>query len=119
MTRLRAVTRQYYDGWLEDLDGRTNIAQDMRHRYQALTDDLGGDLSLSYQQRSLVKRALWLEFWLQFQENQLAHNGDMDIGKWVQAVNSLQGILAKLGLHRQAKDLPDFATYLKQGKDSQ
>ena len=37
---------------------------------------------------------------------------DFNIGQWVQAANSLQGILTKLGLHRVAKDVPDIAEYL-------
>lgn len=113
MTKQTTPPSKLSQGWLTELDGRTGIAQVMRERYQAFTDDLGGADRLSYAQRSLVERALWLEYWLADQERTLASNGEFDVGKWVQAANSLQGILTKLGLNRVARDVPDLATFLK------
>lgn len=112
MTKPQAVPAKFATGWLEQLDGRTGIAQAMRERHRAFTDDLGGIQRLSYAQRSLVERALWLEFWLQQQEQALASGGEFDVGRWTQAANALQGILAKLGLDRVAKDAPDLAAFL-------
>ena len=103
---------KFNTGWLSELDGRTAIAQEMRERFRAFTDDLGGAETLSYAKRSLVERALWLEFWLAQQEQALAGGSDFDVGKWVQAANALQGILSKLGLDRQAKDVPSLNEYL-------
>jgi hypothetical protein len=103
---------KFNTGWLSELDGRTAIAQVMRERYAAFTNDLGGVERLSYAQRSLVERALWLEFWLAQQEQALAGGSDFDVGKWTAAANSLQGILSKLGLERQAKDAPNLSTFL-------
>ena len=104
--------KKFNTGWLAELDGRTAIAQEMRERYQAFTNDLGGVERLSYAQRSLVERALHLEYWLSQQERALIEGADFDVGKWVQAANGLQGILSKLGLDRQAKDLPSLNEYL-------
>ena len=72
----------------------------------------------SYQQRSLVERSLWLEYWLADQERKLATGEDFNIGQWVQAANSLQGLLSKLGLQRVAKDVPDIAEYLASRQES-
>jgi F0F1-type ATP synthase beta subunit len=113
MTKQKEPPIKFSQGWLTELDGRTGIAQMMVERYQAFTDDLGGVDRLSYAQRSLVERALWLEYWLADQERQLATSNEFDVGKWVQAANSLQGILSKLGLNRIAKDIPDLATFLQ------
>jgi len=99
-------------GWLSQLDGRTGVAQVMRERFNAFTADLGGVEHLSYAQRSLVERALWLEYWLAQQEQNLATGADFDVGKWTQAANSLQGILTKLGLERKAKDVPNLHDYI-------
>lgn len=113
MSQQKTPPETFKQGWLQELDGRTGIAQAMRQRYRAFTDDLGGEDRLSYGQLSLVERALWLEYWLGQQERALASNGEFDMGKWAQAVNSLQGILSKLGLHRVAHEVTDLADYLK------
>jgi len=103
---------KFNTGWLSELDGRTAIAQVMRERYAAFTNDLGGVERLSYAQRSLVSRALHLEYWLAQQEKALIEGADFDVGKWVQAANALQGILSKLGLERQARDVPNLSAFL-------
>tara|TARA_Y100000780_G_scaffold232359_1_gene262995 strand:+ start:3145 stop:3501 length:357 start_codon:yes stop_codon:yes gene_type:complete len=113
MPKQPAPPEHYRADWLSTLDGRTAIAQVMRERWQSMTDDLGGASQLSYAQRSLAERALWLEYWMQQQEQALAGGGEFDVGKWTQAANSLQGILAKLGLQRVARDVPDLAEYLQ------
>lgn len=118
MPRLSAPPDRFSQGWLQSLDGRTSIAQVMRERWQQFTDDLGGSDALSYAQRSLVERALWLEYWMQAQEQQLAEGKDFDVGKWTQAANSLQGILAKLGLDRVAHDVPNLAEFLAKREPS-
>ena len=112
MSKLESPPERFSNGWLDRLDGRTGIAVAMRERYQQFIDDLGGVDRLSYAQRSLVERGLWLEYWLADQERILATGGEFDVGKWTQACNALQGILSKLGLQRQAKDVPDLGEYL-------
>ena len=116
MPKLDAIPDKFAAGYIDRLDGRTAIAQDMRARWQAMTDDLGGEATLSYSQRSLVERALWLEHWLAVQERALA-DGDyqaFDAGRWTQACNALQGILKTLGIERRAKEVTDLQTYLRQ-----
>jgi len=108
------VSVKFANGWLDSLDGRLGLARELRLRFETLTNDLGGSDSLSYAQRSLCERALWLEYWLATQEKDLANGGEFDVGKWVQAANSLQGIFAKLGLRRVAKNVPDLQDWLRQ-----
>lgn len=108
----QSVGSQFTTGWLDGLDGRLGIARELRQRFETLTNDLGGSDSLSYAQRSLCERALWLEYWLATQEKDLANGGAFDVGKWVQAANSLQGIFAKLGLKRIAKDVPTLNEWM-------
>ena len=112
VSKLQQPPDRFSNGWLDRLDGRTGIAVAMRERYQQFTDDLGGLDRLSYAQRSLAERALWLEFWLADQERELASGGDFNVNRWIQGCNSLQGILTRLGLQRQAKDVPDLGEYL-------
>ena len=118
MTKTASAPDKFQQGWISELDGRYAVAQVMKERYAAFTNDLGGADRLSYAQRSLVERALWLEYWLAQQEQSLAKGKEFDVAKWTQAANSLQGILTKLGLNRVAKDVPDLAEYLAKHKEA-
>ena len=117
-TKTKAVPQQFSPNWMESLDGRTALAQELRGRYAAVCSDLGGETSLSYMQQSMITRALWLEFHLQQQEELLATGEDFDSGKWVQAANALQGIWAKLGLERKAKEAT-LSQFIKRQEVSQ
>lgn len=99
-------------GWLDDLDGRYAVAKELRARFEEVCADLGGRDRLSYMERSLVERALWLEYWLARQERALAEGEAFDVARWIQAANSLQGIYARLGLRRRAREAPNLGEYL-------
>lgn len=106
--------KQYRPGWLDSLDGRYSIARELRERFTEICADLGGVEYLSYAQRSLIERGLWLEYWLSQQEQALAKGQDFDVSRWIQAANSLQGIYSRLGLERKQRDVPDLQSYLRQ-----
>lgn len=114
MPKQSALPNDYSHDWLERLDGRTRLAQSVRARYADLTADLGGHDALSYQRRSLVKRALWQEAVIEQMESALAAGKDVDLGRMTQAVNSLQGLYKTLGLDRVARDVPNLSDYLAQ-----
>ncbi len=107
-----SIPNKYQSGWLDGLDSRTAIAKEIRDRYKSLTDDLGGLSHLSYQQRSLAERSIWLEHFLASQERKLSEGGDFDVNRWIQAANSLQGLYSKLGLTRVARDVQTLDQYL-------
>ncbi|RFU14371.1 hypothetical protein DZD18_02095 [Rhodobacteraceae bacterium W635] len=114
MAKLAEIPERFAGGYLDRLDVRTAIAVTMRARWQQITDDLGGEDHLSYAQRSLIERALWLEHWLAVQERALADGQyeAFDAGKWTQACNSLMGILKTLGIERRQKDVTTLAQYI-------
>lgn len=112
MPKLDAIPERFKAGYLADLDGRTAIAVAMRARWQELTEDLGGADRLSYAQRSLVERALWIEHWIALQERELADGRDADTGRMTQATNSLLGLYRTLGLERRVKDVTSLADYI-------
>ena len=116
MSSLRAVPDKFEGGYLDRLDGRTALAATMRAQWQEMTDDLGGADRLSYAQRCLVERVLWLEHWLRIQEQALAEGrlDEFDAGRWTQALNTLVGVLSRLGLERREKDVTDLHGYLAQ-----
>ena len=107
------IPSEYSADWLEKLDGRTRLAQAVHRRYETLAADLGGLDALSYQQRSICKRAIWMEAIIEQQEAALARGEEVDQGKLTQAVNTLIGLLKTLGLERKATDVPDLQSYLR------
>lgn len=121
MTKTADIGERYERGWLDSLDSRTALARDLRSRYDAIVSDLGGLGSLSYMQRSLIERGLWLERFLVLQEQRLAEHGDdtFEASRWIQAVNSLQGIYSRLGLERRAKQVPALGEYLRSAATSE
>ncbi|SLN09974.1 hypothetical protein ROJ8625_00134 [Roseivivax jejudonensis] len=109
-----SVPEKFRPGYIGEMDRRTKLGAIMQARWQEVTEDLGGPDRLSYAQRSLIERALWLEYWLQAQEASLGEGRiqDFDPGQWVQAANSLQGIFSRLGLERRSRDVKDITDYL-------
>lgn len=110
--KIDAIPDKFATGYLDQLDGRTAIAAEMRSRWLELTGDLGGADRLSYAQRSLVERALWIEHWIALQERVLAAGGDADVGRMTQAGNSLLGLYRTLGIERRQKDVTSLASYI-------
>lgn len=113
MAKQNEIPHRYSHDWLEKLDGRTTLARAVNERYETLAADLGGIDALSYQKRSICKRAIWMEAIIEQQEAALARGEEVDQGKLTQAVNTLSGLWKTLGLERAARDVPDLATYLK------
>ena len=107
---MQAPPTHYERGFLDKLDGRSSVAVTVRDQWAQMTADLGGVDQLSLAQTMLVERAIWLHYWLRQEEQKLATGGEFDVGKVAAATNSLQGVLAKLGLQRVAREisLQDF-----------
>jgi hypothetical protein len=111
----RKVPAKFCKGWLETLDGRLGFAQALKSRFAVICTDLGGEDRLSYMQRSLIERSLFLEFWISQHEAALAAGREFNAGSWTQAINALQGLYARLGILRRAREVPALADYLKKG----
>lgn len=109
----KTIPDHFEPRFLDDLDGRSNVTRRLRHRVAQLHSDLGGEDRLSYAQRSLCLRAIWLESWLEAREVDAAEGRPIDIGKQIQALNTLLGLWRTLGLERKARDVPDLQSYLR------
>ena len=72
--------------------------------------DLGGEDALTHVKAALVERFVFLEAVLQKLEADIATaaNGNPAdlLGKWIQGVNSLQGLAQRIGLARTARQSP-------------
>ncbi len=99
------------------MDGRTRLGREVRDRLQALVIDLGGDDGLSHAQRSLCRRAVWLELCIEHEETRIAEGGGIDIQPHTQLTGALLAIYKALGLKRQCRDvrLHDVLTNEGQG----
>ena len=111
-TKKAEIPAKFSQDWIIKLDGRTKLAQVARERLRALQADLGGEDALSYQERSLCRRAVWLESLVESRESALANGQEIDEGAHVQSINALIGVWRALGFKRRAKDVPTLQTYL-------
>lgn len=96
MTELGKLTTQYHDGWLDNLDGRTEIAQRMRRKFDSLVEGFGNNSNLTHQHKSFITRILWLEYWLERQETEMAKDQNFKAGQWIQGTNALIGLYSRL-----------------------
>lgn len=113
MSKQTAPQAKYSTDWMQTLDGRTAIAQELRQRHSALCNDLGGYDVLSYQERAMIDRCIFLEYHLQQEEMKLATGAEFDSGKWVQSCNALSGLFAKLGLNKRVKEVGTLTQYVR------
>lgn len=111
-----AVPMQYKEGFLSSLRSNSELAKALREDYDEIVNDLGGPDELSCLKRKLIEKAVWLDAILQTIQNDLA-SGEISkteaIGRWIQAINALQGLAKTLGIDRQAKVLPWLAPAAK------
>jgi hypothetical protein len=110
---------KYERGFLSKLDGRTEIARELRGAFDELTDDLGGADSLSHVRRVLAEKFCWLSAILRGVELQIADGDKKEsaelLAKWIQGLNSLTGLARTLGLDRRARKTQDLREYVKRG----
>jgi len=87
----------------EDSDRRVALVRAVQERVEALKRDTASD---SVQKQTLCERAVFLATVLETSEvNAIEGVRPLDTGSYVQALNSLLGILKALGLDRKAKSL--------------
>ncbi|MCC5794956.1 MAG: hypothetical protein JJT85_09500 [Chromatiales bacterium] len=110
--KMKEIPSKYAEDWVETLDRRSAVSRAVLSRLAALEDELGGDLS--YQRRSLARRAVWVEAICELREAELARGGleQMDLGPYVQAINALTGLYRVLGFDRAQKKVPDLQSYI-------
>lgn len=101
---------------LEELDKRTRVIREIKYRLKRLMDEAGCD---SYQKELLAEQAVFIATHLQTMRVQALDTGEFDGNLFISMVNTLQGLLAKLGLKKQAKDACDLEAYLnRRGGDA-
>jgi hypothetical protein len=103
-SKVTELPARYSETLIEELDGRYRVTKELKDRAHAIFNDLGGLDTLSYLQRSLVKRYTFLEISHEQDEARLARGeADVDLGRHVQRLNSLIGLARTLGIQRRQK----------------
>lgn len=94
---------RYEKGFIQKLDGRTNLAQLLSANRDTIIDDRGGEEELSHVQKGLIERYVFLEALLNQIEVEMANTpskrNDL-LGTWIHANNSLTGLAKTIGISR-------------------
>lgn len=107
MAKRRVLPDRFEAGFLRELDKRTELYQQLNSNFETIMQDMGG-ADVSHTMRSLVERFVFLEAAIRSWELQIvtkpSEANDL-IGRWVQAVNALQGLAKLIGLKRELKTI--------------
>ena len=104
-TKPREVARRFRLSFLSDLDGRYPVVRGPKYRYGCYLADLGGEQNLSTMEQTLVKRIVHLEHLVEQKESVLLRGGAFDVHGYLAAINTLGGLLSKIGLKRRARQI--------------
>jgi hypothetical protein len=107
------VAARYHEDFMEAMDGRGRIVKTLRQRLGALVADLGGLAELSYQERSLCRRIVFLERHVEKKELSLAHGGTVAEADYLSAINCLSGLFGKIGISRRARPVQSVEDYMR------
>ena len=103
------MANRFVPRFWESEDGRSVIVKEIRRRVEELTNDTGAD---SYQKQLLVQRAVFILLQVETMEIEAARNGVPVDGVYGQLVNTLQGLLSKLGLNKKSPKTVDLKAYV-------
>lgn len=108
---------KHVPGWLDSLDRRASYPRLLLSRRDALVSDLGGADALSYQQRTLAERAIYLEAVTQQMEAKHAQGEQLNTFQYIAAINALGNIFKTLGMQRAARKTANLAEYIEAKRD--
>ena len=100
--------------FLTHIDGNCSLGYALRQRHQALQDHVsGGDPDrLTYPQRSLIRRVLWLEARIERDEEGFALGKPLSPGSHATLLNSLVAIYKMLGIEPKVKHVSSIKDYI-------
>ena len=104
-------------GFLEKLDGRTEVCKMLRAAYEEIVTDLGGEAGLSHVQAAIVERFVFLEATLRAWERRIIEHpkeSEVILSRWIQALYSLSGLAKTIGIERKAKPVTNLKAYIKE-----
>lgn len=113
---LTQLPRRFDPNFIDRLNKNYALARIVLARRHELETHLGGAEELSYVQKALVKRTLWLELLVERYEQQVANGEQVDVGAITQLNNSLKGLYKDLGLKKTAKPVRGLRELMAEGR---
>jgi hypothetical protein len=104
-TKPRQVSKRFRPTFLSDLDGRYPVVRGLKQRFACYLSDLGGVANLSTMEQTIVKRIVHLEHLVEQKESALIAGTGTNINEYLASINTLAGLLAKIGLKRRSRQL--------------
>lgn len=101
---LASVPTRFDPDFAERLSKRYSLTRIVQERREALEAHWGGS-DLSYVQRALVKRVVWLELITETYEQRVANGEQIDVGALTQLNNTLKGYYKEIGIRPTARPL--------------
>jgi len=111
---------EWADDFLDLIDARSRLGLKLRHRLELLEWDVsaGAPDRLSYIQRSMIRRALWLEARLEIDEAMIMTDTPVSAGSHSTLLNSLTNVYRLLGVNPTIKRVPTLHEYIDQQEDT-
>ena len=99
-----------------DADSRLGVVKEIKRRHAQLVQDTAAD---SFQKIALAERASFLLVWMESQEREAIACGEfVNLGTYLQALNTLLGLMRTLGLAKQARDCGTLENHLRKKKQN-
>ncbi|QDV63046.1 hypothetical protein [Crateriforma conspicua] len=119
--KLTDLPKYYRPGYLKELDGRHSLAKFLRQICDEIINDMGGPSEISRVKLVLIERFAFVHARLKALELQMFEDEEFSddvFGKWIHAVNALNGLAAKIGLSRKGKyvDVRDYINKKTEGQ---
>jgi hypothetical protein len=117
--------KKYEKHFLDKLDKRGQCYNLLKTSFDEITNDLGGEETLSHVQLTLIERFCFMEFVLRLKEIEMAkpyEDGDKEkfgkqVASWTQSINAMIGLAKTIGLERRAKQVANLRDYVKSKQD--
>ena len=118
-SKMRELPKWRHD-WLTHIDARSKLGYALKQRLQALEHDVGAGQPdrLTYAQRSLIRRALWLEVRLETDEVKIVTGDPIPAGSHSTLLNALTAVYRTLGVEPKARPVKSLQDYIDEQEAS-
>ena len=104
MVMHRTLPPKYATGFLQNVDTRTSLFRRLESSFNEICDDCGGWETMPIVRRSLAERFVYLMEFCREIELEIIKDPAQKatlLGKWIQAVNTMQGLGRALGQYEK------------------